>query len=142
MGSMVLVTGVPSNTDREELLTHFRKYGEVADTADQDDSSIIIKYKQRRSAEAAIAAGKIFGDTTLGLSWHNTFAKSQIGAAAAEEENGEESTPYQEDYLPPGLEEIEGGGEEEEINENLLEPRRQVVILLREPMYSCVDTTA
>ena len=71
---MVLVTGVPSNTDREELLTHFRKYGEVADTADQvsgdtevvreahwlhcqDDSSIIIKYKQRRSAEAAIAAG-------------------------------------------------------------------------------------
>ena len=33
--SMVLVTGVPSNTDREELLTHFRKYGEVADTADQ-----------------------------------------------------------------------------------------------------------
>ena len=33
--SMVLVTGVPSNTDKEELLTHFRKYGEVADTADQ-----------------------------------------------------------------------------------------------------------
>ena len=33
--SMVLVTGVPSNTDREDLLTHFRKYGEVADTADQ-----------------------------------------------------------------------------------------------------------
>ena len=29
--------------------------------------------------------GKIFGDTTLGLSWHNTFAKSQSGEAAAAE---------------------------------------------------------
>ena len=87
--------------------------------------------------------GKIFGDATLGLSWHNTFAKSQSGAAAAAEvrcfswectqemihlniqENGEESTPYQEDYLPPGLEEIEGGGEEEEINENLLDDEEE-----------------
>merc|ERR1719270_3254556 len=131
--SMILVTRYPDDCNKEELVSHFRKFGEVTESLEQDDASMIIKYKQRRSADTAIATGKIFGETTLMLSLYNsvTTQSTDHNGDNNEEANTEDndgSTPYQEDYLPPGLQEdeTENGTLNEsdavdDINENLLD---------------------
>jgi len=130
--SMILVSGFSEESTSEELVSHFSKFGEIVETVSQDKTSMIIKYKLRKSAETAISAGKMFGDTTLLLSMH-TVATNPVCSDGTEGANGEDddSTPYQEDYLPPGLQEDENGEnlneteETEEINENLLDDEEE-----------------
>jgi RNA-binding protein 26 len=100
--------------EKEEMVQHFVKFGEILDQVeDEATPSIILKFKTRRSAEAAMATGKNYKDRTLSLSWYSQATPGQgvVGEEQFAEEGGEEAddgyTPPQEDYLPPGLQEHE-----------------------------------
>merc|ERR1719427_2363033 len=137
--SRILVSGYELE-EKDEIVTHFTKFGEIVDTVhDEVTPSIILKFKTRRFAEAAMATGKNFLDKSLTLSWYNQATPERDTGEATEcsEEQQEDEddgyTPPQEDYLPPGLQEddnssqavhSEGNGKEEggeELNENLLD---------------------
>merc|ERR1711934_94746 len=100
--------------EKEEMVQHFVKFGEILDQVeDEATPSIILKFKTRQSAEAAMATGKNYKDRTLSLSWFSQATPGQgvVGGEQFAEEGGEEAddgyTPPQEDYLPPGLQEHE-----------------------------------
>merc|ERR1712106_1052967 len=125
--SRILVSGYELE-EKEEILNHFNKFGEIVETVeDEVTPSIILKFKARPLAEAAMAGGKNFCDKTLTLSWYNQV-ESGMGTGEDSAEVGEEDeeddgyTPPQEDYLPPGLQEHEDSlskddGNEEETEE-------------------------
>merc|ERR1719508_346918 len=112
--SSILVSGFELE-EKEEILNHFTKFGEIMDTVeDEVTPSIILKFKTRRIAEAAMATGKSFCDKSLVLSWSSQAVTGREAGEphteCAEEEQEEEDdgyTPPQEDYLPPGLQELE-----------------------------------
>jgi len=135
--SRILVSGYELD-EKEELVGHFNKFGEIVETVeDEATPSIILKFKTRRFAEAAMATGKNYGERTLTLSWYNQPTPDQVeGTEGASEQFSEEGgeevddgyTPPQEDYLPPGLQEHEDnlsqasrGEEEDEAGEELNE---------------------
>jgi len=67
--SKVLVSGYELE-EKDALVEHFAKFGEIVDTLeDEITPSVIIHYKTRRFAEAAMSGGKNYGDRTLQLSW-------------------------------------------------------------------------
>jgi len=114
--SRILVSGYELE-EKEEIVNHFTKFGEIVDTVqDEVTPSIIFKYKTRRFAETAMTTGKNFCDKSLTLSWYNQPTPDKEtgevteGAEEGQEEEEEEDdgyTPPQEDYLPPGLQEDE-----------------------------------
>lgn len=119
--SMIHVSGYDKQS-RDEVLDHLRKFGEVVENLEEEEEgpsqSMIVKYKLRRSAETALAAGKVVGGQSLQLAWHSPALHAAGDGAQESVEAGEDgTTPYQEDYLPPGLQEEAT----EEINEDLLD---------------------
>merc|ERR1712059_58417 len=82
---------------------------------DEATPSIILKFKTRRFAEAAVATGKNYGERTLTLSWYNQatpdLGETETGVEQfpdeVEQDVDDGYTPPQEDYLPPGLQEHE-----------------------------------
>lgn len=143
--SRILVSGYELE-EKEEIVNHFTKYGEIVDSVeDEVTPSIILKFKTRRIAEAAMASGRSFCDKNLSLSWYSQPISgreseepgAEVGEEGQEEEEEEDDgyTPPQEDYLPPGLQEHEDslskgeGGEElndtgegnDVLNEDLLD---------------------
>merc|ERR1719427_1068689 len=112
--SSILVLGFELE-EKEEIVNHFTKFGEIMDTVeDEVTPSIILKFKTRRIAEAAMATGRSFCDKSLVLSWSSQSVTGREAGEpqteCAEEEQEEEDdgyTPPQEDYLPPGLQELE-----------------------------------
>lgn len=98
--------------EKEEIVNHFTKFGEIVDTVqDEVTPSIILKFKTRRFAEAAMATGKNFCEKSLTVSWYNQAtpdretAEVVEGTEEVQEEDDDGYTPPQEDYLPPGLQE-------------------------------------
>jgi len=138
--SRILVSGYELE-EKEEIVNHFTKYGEIVESVeDEVTPSIILKFKTRRIAEAAMASGRSFCDKNLSLSWYSQPIPGREGEVAEagdgqEEEEDDGYTPPQEDYLPPGLQEHEDslskgeGGEElndtgdgnDVLNEDLLD---------------------
>ena len=70
--SKLLISGYDPD-DKEEVITHFAKFGEVLDQIEDDAAavpSLIFHYKTRREAEQAMqAGGKTFAKAELALSW-------------------------------------------------------------------------
>ena len=67
--SKILVSGYELD-EKNALVEHFAKFGEIVDTLeDEVTPSVIIHYKTRRFAEAAMAGGKSYSDRLLTLSW-------------------------------------------------------------------------
>jgi len=112
----VLVAGFDLE-DKEEIIKHFTKFGEIADSVEDElIPSIILKFKLRPSAEAAMTQGRGFQDKELQLSWYTEQLPGKEGeedglneSGGLEQEEAEDDgyTPPQEDYLPPGLQEHE-----------------------------------
>merc|ERR1711874_958146 len=138
--------------DKEEIMKHFTKFGEIADSVEDElIPSIILKFKSRPSAEAAMTQGRGFQDKELQLSWYTEQLPgkegeedglNESGALEQEEQEDDGYTPPQEDYLPPGLQEHEDilsqasqdeGAEDlndtnegpEELNEDLLDDEEE-----------------
>lgn len=113
----ILVSGYELD-EKDSLVEHFTKFGEIVDTLeDEMTPSIVIHYKTRRFAEAAIAGGKNFGDCLLQLSWYKGTTVNDLhqyetvpeddSTIPAEEIDEDDYTPLDPAYLPPGLEEDE-----------------------------------
>lgn len=142
--SRILVSGYELE-EKEEIVNHFTKFGEIVDTVqDEVTPSIILKFKTRRFAEAAMATGKNFCEKSLTVSWYNQATPDREtgevveGTEEVQEEDDDGYTPPQEDYLPPGLQEDddveqEDGGEglnateegAEELDEDLLDDEEE-----------------
>ena len=120
--------------EKDDLVAHFQKFGEITDIIeDQATPSVIIKFKTRRFAEAAMLSGKSYNDRTLHLhlSWFNQGTpdrepEQQQYKVAEQPHNNYKPPQY--DYLPPGLQEHEDslsqgseGEEEEEEDEEAIE---------------------
>jgi len=121
--SSILVSGYELE-EKEEILTHFNKFGEIIETVeDEVTPSIIIKFKSRPLAEAAMTDGKNFCDKSLAMAWYNQEqAASQTEADQDQDDDDDGYTPPQDDYLPPGLQEHEdslGNASKTEENEEL-----------------------
>ena len=67
--SKVLVAGYDSE-DKDEVVAHFAKFGEVVDQIEDDAvPSLIFHYKTRYEAELAMQGAKSFAKAELSLSW-------------------------------------------------------------------------
>lgn len=111
--SRILVSGYELD-EKDDLIANFQKFGEITDIIeDEATPSVILKYKTRRLAEAAMLSGKVYGDRTLHLAWYNQGTPEREGGEAVQGEEEEtvlpddDYTPPQHDYLPPGLQEHE-----------------------------------
>jgi len=117
--------------DKEEILEIFNKFGEVLETIeDEGTPSLIIKYKTRPQAEAAMADVKNLHDKNLILAWFSKAQGNDSERAVPEVEDNQDEeeddgyTPPQDDYLPPGLQEHEdslGHASKDDIAEGLNE---------------------
>lgn len=134
--SKIMVSGFELE-DKDEVILHFQKFGEIVDTIEDDATpSFIFQYKSRRDAENAMAGGKNYGDRLLQLSWYTLNNMEEFSELEGEVEGGEEEALEEEDdytpldpaYLPPGLEEDgekskgeekNTGGSTEEVEEEL-----------------------
>ena len=54
--------------DKEAIIAHFKRFGEVIDTLD-DEEDVIVHYKARRDAEMAMVGGKTFGEQHIQVAW-------------------------------------------------------------------------
>merc|ERR1719427_2453824 len=110
--SSILVSGFELE-EKEEIMNHFNKFGEIVESVENEsDPSIILKYKTRPLAEAAMAGGKNFLEKCLVMSWYNQGQDVDADLERKESESGPDEeddgyTPPQDDYLPPGLQEHE-----------------------------------
>ena len=68
--SKLLISGYDAD-DKDEVIAHFSKFGEVVDQIeDEAVQSLIFHYKTRREAEQAmVVGGKTFTKAELALSW-------------------------------------------------------------------------
>ncbi len=64
----ILVSGFDAE-EKEELVAHFQKFGEMLEPLDQDEGGIVVQFHTRREAEMAMNGGKAFGEKMLNLSW-------------------------------------------------------------------------
>ncbi len=65
----ILVSGYETE-EKEELLAHFQKFGEMLDPVDHDETpSMIVQFRSRQEAELAMAGAKAFKDKTIELAW-------------------------------------------------------------------------
>ena len=110
----LLVADVSSDM-KDATLAHLAKFGQILESKeDEEGKSIIVQYKTRREAEAAMTQGRHFRDQLLTLSWYSSVLSesSELEGEEAEESSRLEEqedllddyTPLDPTYLPPGLE--------------------------------------
>ena len=105
--------------EKEKIIEHMAKFGEVAETIDDEDNGcLVIQYKSRREAELAILKAKQFNNKELKLTWQLSVSGETADAEHEESEHSglddhsefaslDDYTPLDPTYLPPGLEEDE-----------------------------------
>uniref|UniRef100_A0A8D3CB36 RNA binding motif protein 27 n=1 Tax=Scophthalmus maximus TaxID=52904 RepID=A0A8D3CB36_SCOMX len=93
--------------EKEELMPHFVKFGEVEDLRDQDANSVVMTFKTRSEAENAANQGAKFKGRVLQISWYKP--KMPSIATEPEEEEKEASS-----YLPGEEEEEEEEDDDED----------------------------
>merc|ERR1719394_207235 len=124
--SKLKVGGFDSD-DKEAVISHFKRFGEVLDTVELDET-VILHFKTRREAEMAMSGGKTFREQPLQLSWFTgtipgelqTQVSSGDGAGDVSVQSDgtagsvhdvsdvgadleDDYTPLDPTYLPPGL---------------------------------------
>ncbi|KAG7246664.1 hypothetical protein CRUP_024782, partial [Coryphaenoides rupestris] len=75
--------------EKEELMPHFVKFGEVEDLRDQDATSVVMTFRTRSEAENAANQGAKFKGRVLQISWYKPKTPS-VSAEPEEEEVKEE----------------------------------------------------
>ncbi|XP_037544195.1 RNA-binding protein 27 [Nematolebias whitei] len=98
--------------EKEELMPHFVKFGEIEDLRDQDASSVIMTFKTRSEAENAANQGAKFKGRILQISWYKPKTPSVTTEPEEEVAKDEDNTKEANSYLPG--EEERGEDEEEE----------------------------
>ena len=102
------ITGF-KDAERDECITHFAQFGEIADiNFEEEGVTMIVEYRTRQQAEQAENRGKLFKGRQLVLVWHK--AEHENGD---EDEHGEHDDPEEEEEHAD-----EAGLEKDELDES------------------------
>ncbi|XP_069002153.1 RNA-binding protein 27 isoform X1 [Embiotoca jacksoni] len=108
--------------EKEELMPHFVKFGEIEDLRDQDATSVVMTFKTRSEAENAANQGAKFKGRVLQISWYKPKTPAVPTEAEEEEAKDEDNTKEASSYLP-GEEEEEEEEEEDDDEDDEYESR-------------------
>ncbi|XP_042355158.1 RNA-binding protein 27 isoform X1 [Plectropomus leopardus] len=103
--------------EKEELMPHFVKFGEIEDVRDQDANSVVMTFKTRSEAENAANQGAKFKGRVLQISWYKPKTPSVTTEPEEEEAKDEDSTKEASSYLPGEEEEEEEEEDDDEDDE-------------------------
>ncbi|XP_030911094.1 RNA-binding protein 27 [Geospiza fortis] len=85
--------------EKDELLQHFSKFGDIEDLQEEDSPlSVVVTFKSRSEAENAANQGSRFKDRRLQISWHKPKVPS-VSTEVEEEEPKEEETETSDLFL-------------------------------------------
>lgn len=99
-----------SKEEKDELMPHFVKFGEIEELRDHDATSVVMTFKTRSDAENAANQGAKFKGRTLQMSWY----KPKIPSVSTEPEEEESKEEESESSLLLPEEEEEDDDEEDE----------------------------
>uniref|UniRef100_A0A7N6A6P9 RRM domain-containing protein n=1 Tax=Anabas testudineus TaxID=64144 RepID=A0A7N6A6P9_ANATE len=102
-----------SQEEKEELMPHFVKFGEIEDLRDQDANSVVMTFKTRSEAENAANQGAKFKGRVLQISWYKPKTPS-VTTEPEEEEVKDEDNTEGSSYLPEEEEEEEEDDDEDD----------------------------
>uniref|UniRef100_A0A4W6EY09 RNA binding motif protein 27 n=1 Tax=Lates calcarifer TaxID=8187 RepID=A0A4W6EY09_LATCA len=77
--------------EKEELMPHFVKFGEIEDLRDQDANSVVMTFKTRSEAENAANQGAKFKGRVLQISWYKPKTPSVTTEPEEEEAKDEDN---------------------------------------------------
>ncbi|KAL4631245.1 RNA-binding protein 27-like [Arapaima gigas] len=97
--------------EKDELMSHFVKFGEIEELHDHDTTSVVVTFKTRGNAENAANQGAKFKGRTLQMSWYKPKTPS-VSTEPEEEEPKEEES--ESSLLPPEEEEEDDDEEDED----------------------------
>ncbi|XP_049447746.1 RNA-binding protein 27 isoform X2 [Epinephelus fuscoguttatus] len=103
--------------EKEELMPHFVKFGEIEDVRDQDANSVVMTFKTRSEAENAANQGAKFKGRVLQISWYKPKTPSITTEPEEEEAKDEDNTKEASSYLPGEEEEEEEEEDDDEDDE-------------------------
>ncbi|XP_027129372.1 RNA-binding protein 27 isoform X1 [Larimichthys crocea] len=103
--------------EKEELMPHFVKFGEIEDVRDQDANSVVMTFKTRSEAENAANQGAKFKGRVLQISWYKPKTPSVTTEPEEEEAKDEDNTKETSSYLPGEEEEEEEEEDDDEDDE-------------------------
>uniref|UniRef100_UPI0037E8D8A1 RNA-binding protein 27 isoform X2 n=1 Tax=Semicossyphus pulcher TaxID=241346 RepID=UPI0037E8D8A1 len=103
--------------EKEELMPHFLKFGEIEDIRDQDANCVIMTFKTRSEAENAANQGAKFKGRVLQISWYKPKTPSVTTEPEEEEAKDEDNTKEASSYLPGEEEEEEEEEDDDEDDE-------------------------
>uniref|UniRef100_A0A3Q3A9H6 RNA binding motif protein 27 n=1 Tax=Kryptolebias marmoratus TaxID=37003 RepID=A0A3Q3A9H6_KRYMA len=83
--------------EKEELMPHFVKFGEIEELRDQDATSVILTFKTRSEAENAANQGAMFKGRFLHMSWYKPKTPSVTAEPEEEEAKDEDNTEEEEE---------------------------------------------
>ncbi|KAM6251232.1 RNA-binding protein 27-like isoform 1-T1 [Porphyrio hochstetteri] len=85
--------------EKDELLQHFSKFGDIEDLQEEDSPlSVVLTFKSRSEAENAANQGSRFKDRRLQISWYKPKVPS-VSTEIEEEESKEEETDTSDLFL-------------------------------------------
>ncbi|XP_053935555.1 RNA-binding protein 27 isoform X2 [Cuculus canorus] len=85
--------------EKDELLQHFSKFGDIEDLQEEDSPlSVVLTFKSRSEAENAANQGSQFKDRRLQISWYKPKVPS-VSTEIEEEESKEEETETSDLFL-------------------------------------------
>lgn len=85
--------------EKDELLQHFSKFGDIEDLQEEDSPlSVVLTFKSRSEAENAANQGSKFKDRRLQISWYKPKVPS-VSTEVEEEESKEEETETSDLFL-------------------------------------------
>ncbi|XP_056140956.1 RNA-binding protein 27 [Lampris incognitus] len=103
--------------EKEELMPHFVKFGEIEDLRDQDATSVVMTFKTRSEAENAANQGAKFKGRVLQISWYKPKTPATATEPEEEEAKEEGNTEEVSSFLPAAGDEDEEEEDEDEDDE-------------------------
>ncbi|XP_073335954.1 RNA-binding protein 27 isoform X3 [Pagrus major] len=103
--------------EKEELMPHFVKFGEIEDVRDQDANSVVMTFKTRSEAENAANQGAKFKGRVLQISWFKPKTPSVSTEPEEVEAKDEDNAKEASSYLPGEEEEEEEEEDDDEDDE-------------------------
>uniref|UniRef100_A0A674NTF7 RNA binding motif protein 27 n=1 Tax=Takifugu rubripes TaxID=31033 RepID=A0A674NTF7_TAKRU len=98
--------------EKEELMPHFLKFGEIEDCRDQDANTVVMTFKTRNEAENAANLGAKFKGRVLQISWFKPKTPS-VTTEPEDDESKDEENREANSYLPGEEEEEEDDDDDE-----------------------------
>lgn len=100
--------------EKEELMPHFVKFGEIEDLRDHDATTVVMTFKTRSEAENAANQGAKFKGRVLQISWYKPKTPSVTTEPEEEEAKEEDSSKESGSFLAEEEEEEEDDDEDDE----------------------------